>query len=257
MRSAAAIIIIFTFTLLKSSYSQVNTEKFRKESEKPGFSGNASAAAGLASGNSEFVKVNSGLRLDYSGKGYTFFLVGNYDFQEANNDKVVNKGFAHLRNIIALSPEFFLELFLQKEFDQFILLKDRNLAGAGLRVDLVRLISDTTSSPAQVFIGSGLMYENEYYDILLSPETNLVRSTNYLTFKWRITGILSFITINYFQFDIERIHDFRFITDTSLSFLIMENLSFDSTASFRFDNEPVPDVKKFDLELMNGITFSF
>ena len=53
-------IIILTFIQFFSPiYSQVNTEKFRKEFKKSGFYGKMSLAAGLAKGNSEFVKVKS------------------------------------------------------------------------------------------------------------------------------------------------------------------------------------------------------
>jgi len=255
--TAGILTILMTILIVNPSYPQVNTEKFRKESEETGFSGNVSLSAGLASGNSDFVKVNSGLRIDYAGNGYAFFVVGNYEFEEANEAKVVHKGFAHLRNIIKLQKEYYLELFVQKEFNEFILLEDRNLAGAGLRINLPELFCDSVSTPFQVFAGIGFMYENEQYNIPSSQETNLVRSTNYLTFKWQINATLSFISINYFQFDINKFHDYRFMTDTSLNFLILKNLSFNSAVSFRHDNEPVPDVKKYDLEFMNGLTFGF
>ena len=236
---------------------QVNTEKFRKENEEEGISGKVTLAAGFASGNSEFVNVKSAARIDYAGKGVDFFLVGNYEFKEAKDEKVVNKGFAHLRSIVTLTPALFLEFFLQKEFNRFILLEDRNLAGSGLRLDVVKLLSNEKDSPVEVFGGGGLMFENERYDISVLPETNLFRSTNYLTVKWQVNDGFSFITINYFQFDIKRIHDYRLVSDTGLNFLITENLSFNSSLSWRFDNEPVENIKNYDLELTSGITFSF
>jgi putative salt-induced outer membrane protein YdiY len=251
------IVILAFIQFFNPVYSQVNTEKFRKEFKESGFYGNVSLAAGLAKGNSEFVKVKSSARIDYAGKIFDSFLVGNYEFQEAKNAKVVNKGFAHLRNIIALSPVFSLELFLQKEFNQFILLEDRNLAGAGLRTGIIELFAEPEDSSLEIYLGTGLLFENEQYDISASPETNLIRSTNYLTLKWIINDIVSFISINYFQFDVEKIHDYRLISDTGLNFLITKNLSFNSSVSYRYDNEPVPDVKNYDLELTNGITFSF
>lgn len=253
--------IVLSFILIQlfltSSYSQVNTEKFRKEFEETGFFGKVALATGFASGNSEFVKAKGASRIDYDGNGVDFFLVGSYEFEEANDAKVVNKGFAHFRSIISLSPKFFLELFLQKEFNQFILLEDRNLAGAGLRADIVKLFSNSIDSPLEIFIGTGIMFENEKHNIPITPITNLFRSTNYLTIKWQINDTFSFIIINYFQFDIERFRDFRLVSDTGLNFLITQNLTFNSSVSYRFDNEPVKDVKNYDLELTNGITFSF
>jgi putative salt-induced outer membrane protein YdiY len=242
---------------LNNISAQVNTEKFRKEFDETGFFGKISLAAGLASGNSEFVNVKSAARVDYAGKGFDFFLVGNYEFQEAKSEKVVNKGFAHLRSIITLTSSLSLEFFLQKEFNRFILLEDRNLAGSGLRLNIVEFLSDKKDSPFEAFAGAGLMFENERYDISTFPETNLFRSTNYFTFKWQVNNGFSFTTINYFQFDVERLHDYRIVSDTGLNFLITENLSFNSSVSWRFDNEPVENIKTYDLELTSGITFSF
>jgi hypothetical protein len=51
-----------------SSFPQVNTEKFRREFDETGIFGKVSLAAGLASGNSEFVNVKSAARIDYAGK---------------------------------------------------------------------------------------------------------------------------------------------------------------------------------------------
>ena len=239
------------------SYSQVNTEKFRKENEEAGISGKVSLAAGFASGNSEYVNVKSGARIDYSVNNFDFFLVGNYEFQEAKEEKVVNKGFAHLRSIIMLTPTLFIEFFLQKEFNQFILLEDRNLAGSGVRLDVINLFSAEKDSLLEIYLGSGFMFENERYNISVSPETNLFRSTNYLTIKWRITNNFSFTTVNYFQFNVKRVHDFRILSDTGLNLSITKNLEFNSSLSWRFDNEPVEGVKKYDVEVTNGLTFSF
>ncbi len=220
-------------------------------------SGKVSLAAGFASGNSEYVNVKSAARIDYGVKNFDFFLVGNYEFQEAKEEKIVNKGFAHLRSIITLTPALFLEFFLQKEFNQFILLEDRNLAGSGLRLDVIKLFSSSEDSLMEIYWGSGLMFENERYNIPVSPETNLFRSTNYLTIKWQITNNFSFTTINYFQFDVKRLHDYRFLSDAGFNFSITEDLAFNSLLSWRYDNEPVEGVKKYDVEVTNGITFSF
>jgi hypothetical protein len=251
------IVILLFIQFFNQAYSQVNTEKFRKDFKESGFYGSVGIAIGLAKGNSEFIKAESSARIDYAGKIFDAFLIGNYEFQEANDAKVVNKGFAHLRNIVALSSLFSLEFFLQKEFNQFILLEDRNLAGGGLRTSLVKLFTESENYPLEIYLGSGLMFENEKYNDSGSSKTNLIRSTNYLTFKWIINDVVSLISVNYFQFDLKRIHDYRLISDTGLNFLITENLFYNSTVTYRFDNEPVRDVKNFDIELTNGITFSF
>jgi putative salt-induced outer membrane protein YdiY len=253
--------LFYLFILFILFYSnitaQVNTEKLRKELDETGIFGNVSLAGSITSGNSEFVSVKAGMRIDYANESNDLFLVSSYEFKEGNESKIVNKGFAHLRNVLSLTPDLFLEIFIQKEFNEFILLKDRNLAGSGLRLDLTGLLGGETETDLKIYFSPGLMFENEKYKTEPQLKTDIFRSTNYLTLNWRVNEVINFISISYFQFDVERIKDHRFITDAGLNFSITENLVFTSAVVYRYDNEPVENVKNFDFELSNGIIFSF
>lgn len=238
-------------------FPQVNTEKLRKDFDETGFFGNVSLAGSITSGNSEFVSVKGGMRVDYASEKNDLFSVSNYEFKEGNESKIVNKGFAHLRNVFSMTSNLFLEVFVQKEFNEFILLKDRNLTGSGLRLDLSGLITGETETDLKLYFGPGLMFENEKYKTEPQLKTDIFRSTNYLTLNWRMNELINFISISYFQFDVERIKDHRIITDAGLNFSITKNLVFTSAITYRYNNVPVENVKNFDLELTNGVTFSF
>ncbi len=196
------------------------------------------------------------MRFDHITEKADYFIAGNYEFKEGNEKKIVNKGFAHLRAIVELSSLFDIEFFAQKEFNQFILLNDRNLAGSGLRTNLLNF--ETKQSSLQLFLGTGAMYEREEYNTKPGVSVaNILRSTNYLTVDWRINKLVDFLLISYFQFDVKFIKDRRMLADASLNFRITDGLTFSASFNYRHDNQPAQSVKKYDLELVNGISYSF
>lgn len=252
-------IILFFLLLSSISAAQVNTERLRKNIEDEGWSGNVNLALGLTKGNSEFVNVKNDFRIDYATGLSDYFLAANYEFKQGTEKKIVNKGFAHLRAILPLSNKIFFELFTQKEFNEFILLKDRNIIGSGLRFNLTKLFSNGggKSQSFKIYLGSGVMFENEVYKTLPETETSLFRSTNYLTMNWDIADNIKLLLIGYFQSSLERISDHRYILDSQLSFKITDALSFLTELNYRFDNEPLKSIKKYDLNLNNGISYQF
>ena len=116
---------------------------------------------------------------------------------------------------------------------------------------------DSTSS-FKIFLGIGAMYENEVYNAKPGTITkDLIRSTNYVDIYWRINDIINFSLVNYYQPYVKDISNYRFLTDASVQFKISSNLTFSVHLLNRYDNIPVTEVKKDDLELRNGITVGF
>jgi hypothetical protein len=159
--------------------------------------------------------------------------------------------------VYALDSTCKLETFGQKEFNDFIRLKDRNLIGGGVRISLLNRVPDEDEA-LSLHIGIGGMFENEVENNDSGEiRTNLVRSTNYLSFRWKIKRDLAFGAIGYYQVALAEAADFRVLGDASLQFGITEALSFTAGLHLRYDNEPPPDVERHDLELKNGIVVTF
>jgi putative salt-induced outer membrane protein YdiY len=249
--------IIVLFNCL--TQAQINTEKLRKEPIQPGFSGNAGMEFGLNAGNSNYLSLDGNLRLDYLINNLDFFLVSNYEYKEGNDQKILDQGFTHLRCDIALSQKTFLEFFTQKEFNDFISLKDRNLAGSGFRINILNKTSKSkNASTINIFLGVGAMFENEVYSNQPVKITkNLIRSTNYLDFYWQPDTLIKFSLVNYFQPYAGSIKNYRWLADAKLNFSISRSFSFVTHFTLRYDNQPVTKIKKYDLELTNGITVQF
>ena len=88
-------------------------------------------------------------------------------------------------------------------------------------------------------------------------EETQLRSTNYISVNWKENERFHLIAIAYFQQSLERGTDYRVLSDTSLIFKLTDNVVFRVSLNYRLDNEPPVDVKKYDLELSNGLNLMF
>lgn len=246
--------------LVPAGYAQVNTEVYKSALCEQGFHGALDLAINLKSGNSNYINVAPGMRLNYSGSGFCTFFIANYEFKQgAENKKIVNKGFGHLRHIHKLNHFLDLELFVQKEFDNFKLLRDRTLGGAGVRFTIAyQEPVDDEVEGFHLYVGLGAMMEHEEHDIApLDEVTNLLRSTNYLNFQWLLSDDVFLSWITYIQPVFNDLDDYRLLSEAAILFDVTEHFAFRIIGSYYFDNDPVPGIENYDLEIKNGISISF
>lgn len=255
MRTIFAAAAIITSLLSTAARSQVNTESLRRDELAPGIYNKLSVNVDFAAGNRDYVGLGGRYRLDVVGQNLYAFLVSRYDRRTNDGEIDLNEGFAHARLIYLIDSTFRPEIFVQKEFNDFILLRDRSLAGGGLRVQA--LSARDSSLRLVVHVGAGLMYEAERISSEPEQRTQLVRSTNYVSAFVRAGTTLSFNITGYYQTAVEHMQDFRILTEGEASFAISDVLAFTVGARYRYDNEPPPEVRKFDLRLTNGLTVAF
>ena len=244
--------ILFNFNFI---HSQVNTEVLRRSDLAPGLHNIAQLDFGMVSGNSEFLRLKTSFRSDYVSKKYYSFGVIQYQRGTKSQKKFINKGFIHLRSIRRLSDNFSGEVFVQKEFDDFILLRDRQLIGLGLRTSIFQ--ADSTNQKVRLSLGNGAMWEKEKLSTTPISLTKIIRSTNYLSLQTRLNDLVNFNFVGYYQASLERWRDYRVLVQSSLGFNLTKSFMFQTNFNLRFDNEPPGSIKKCDLELTNGVKFSF
>ena len=258
MKNLLFIILTFISTFNNETRAQVNTESMRKENLAKPFGVSLNFDGTLVKGNSNYSKLKTGLRIDFKKNNTYIFTVGEYQLGLKDDSRFIQKGFGHLRGIRNLHRRIGIELFCQKEFNEFISLKDRNLVGGGLRTGL--LLPDSTRTimkDISIQMGNGIMWENEVIDATPEIETNIARSTNYLSLLWEIDKRLMLNMVVYCQFDVADFSDYRVLTQNTLSFNVTENVTFRSGFNLRYDNEPPATIKNYDLELNNGFGISF
>lgn len=261
MRFRAATFVLLLTSLLAAGTvpvrSQVNTEKLRRSDSTTGVFFTTSLSLGIVRGNSEYVSVSGGARLDWNRRGNDNFIVADYQFKESQKGKIANKGFVHLRSIWELSALLSLEGFTQAQFNEFISLKNRDLIGAGARLHLLEATTEEDHDSFSLFCGIGAMFEHEQYDT--RPEDtrfNRIRSTNYLTLNWLPKDGVSWSLVTYVQPLIAEPEDYRVTAESSLEFALTEHFGFHVNASWRYHSRPVLAIKRYDLEIRNGITVS-
>lgn len=250
------LLFIILFFLPFSLKGQINTEFLRKNYSSYGLFNQISLSTDIDDGNSKDFTLSVGGRSDFVQNNYHTFLLVNFKYKEAKKKISSKKGFAHFRFIYIPKNLISPEIFLQKDFDHGIDLTDRNLCGTGLRLNIIK--SETTDSLKFIDLdfGIGLMFENENY-INPSERTNFFRSTNYLSITLKINQLINLICAAYFQPNISKINDFRFLCNSILEFKITKLLSFFTNFYYRFDNDPRLNYVKYDLELINGLSINF
>ena len=237
--------------------AQINTEAMRSENVTDGFINKVNVDFGIEKADAEVIELAATYRVDYfNPTGLHIFFILNYENgyeQEKGLEKnqVVNKGFGHLRMTKMISSKLFFEVFTQFGFNDFLLMKDRKLAGSGLRYKMV------SNDRMNTFLGIGLMQENEIYDIVNEPEKKLLRSTNYLRWNIIIAENTKLYNTVYYQFSSSDINDYRLLYDGSIDFSVNENLSFFIELNYRYDNDPHGNMGKSYIQLNNGIEFTF
>ncbi len=236
-----------------SLFAQVNTERLRRSHDKTGYMTSLGLDFNVLSGNSEKFEVAPNARLDYVSDYWNWFVVGNYKYGESAHQTFANKGFLHWRINAPLDlSDMSWEFFVQREFDEFRRITDRALIGAGLRIPFMTF--GPNGDNGKMYWGSGLMSEHEAYQS--APYVDRLRWTNYLSCSYRNKGF-SFVTIGYVQPDLGDFGDVRILSDTSIAVDIVSQLSWRFGIKAAYSSRPQASVKSYDLDIHNGIAWSF
>ena len=242
--------LILLFLLVSTPLmALVNTEIYRRHDQQDGFTSRFDVNANFFTGNSNYSDTNGRLRTDYYSEENQGFAVLNLEQQTNDEGRFVNNGFAHIRGILKDTETASTEVFFQKEFDEFLLLRSRLVFGGGRRYE--HLSTDTFKS----HFGIGTMWEEEI--IRNNSDKTLVRASTYYTLKYIKPNSYTVRSTSYFQPHIGRLNDFRFLTDTSLSIEITKSIEFVTKLSLRYDSLPPNGLHSSDLELSNGLSFKF
>jgi putative salt-induced outer membrane protein YdiY len=256
-KASQGFVVVLMLCYCMQAQGQINTEKLRRSDSLRGAFFSSGLSFGLVRGNSEFVSLSGDVRGDYVGARSRHFMVFSYAFKEAAAGKIANKGFLHGRTIWQTGAALAIEGFAQAEFDEFLSLKNRDLLGAGIRWRALSINSANNAERLRVHLGIGAMYEHEEYDT--SPtdvRLDHLRSTNYLTLQWTPSDVATVTWVSYAQPLFENPEDLRLTAETSVEWRIASSLSFSVSMSWRYHSRPMTDVKRYDLEITNGIRFA-
>ena len=255
-----AVGLICVFVLTVSVQAQVNIETLRRLDSKPGWYNDITLSLTYQSGNTDLLRFKSSLRSDYWFNKYHTFGIATLQQGKQGGKLYTDKGFIHLRGARSIIEYLGVEIFLQKQFNDSILLRDRNLAGGGMRISVLKQRTITKNDMGlNLYLGIGTMWENEtindkeYGEI----DTNIIRSTNYVSGIWRIDKRFTLIVTGYYQPYLQHFSDFRVLSESRFEFRATERVSFNFRLNFRYDSEPPTGIEAHDLEIVNGLSYKF
>ena len=233
------------FICLSTASSQVNTEALWGDNQLSGIQHNVEIDLAYISGNTELFNLNGLYRADYVAKSdWSGFFIWKYDraFEKSSED-FSYKGFGHLRIAKPIKSNTHIEGFIQKEFNHFINMENRELFGFGIRLKPYK----------KIFLGTGFMTEMEKYQNL-PKEQNFIKSTNYLNYSIIILKIFELQNIMYYQFKLKKLNDYRILWDGKFSIIGLKGISFHLNCHYRYDKNSVnPNYFEFS----NGLGLQF
>jgi hypothetical protein len=168
----------------------------------------------------------------------------------AGDEDFVNNGFQHLRFNHLLTERFIIEAFTQAQFNELLKVKNRDLAGTGIRTKIVR------SKKFNFY--SGFLYMYEYEEI---KGENIIhrdhRMSDYLAIGLYLNETFSFESTTYYQPLLKNFADYRISSENSLNFTITKDLQFHVAFSILYDTRQPEDVPGTAYELTNSLSYNF
>ena len=243
-----SLMIILSFYITSFSYGQINTESMRDNNRILGLHHKLNMSFSYISGNSEFIMFHGNYRLDYHSKQkWHGFVIINHDRAHEKSEKEFNnRGFAHLRALHHWKPKIHLESFLQKEFNHFLNLENRELLGFGMRMHPMN----------ELYVGIGLMNEVELYQFSPKEHVNL-KSTNYINHSFKMNEMIDIQNVLYYQFISANIEHYRILWDGNLNIKASNSISFHMNLNYRYDISDINPTGDSYFEITNGLGFSF
>ncbi|WP_114752654.1 DUF481 domain-containing protein [Pleomorphovibrio marinus] len=188
---------------------------------------------------------------------HAYVLVSKLDYLRINENDFLNFGFAHMRMNLFRDKKVNYEIFTQYSFDNFRGLDPRLLAGGSFRINLI------DNQKTRLILGLGGFYEWEtwrhpYEEQIV--EIDLVKSSNYLSFRATLNEYVDINTVNYYQVGYDpMISDFRhrISSSTVLNTKISDWLSFTNTFEINYENRPVVPITNLIFSFRTGLSFDF
>lgn len=237
--------------------AQVNIftgETMKQMQLEPGWYNSISLDSRYLAGNTELLTLRTRCRTDYLAKTYHGFVLGSLQLGRKSGTFFTNKGMAHGRIIRKVTRHVALEVFVQKQFNTLILLRDRNLAGGGARFAVM------PSNPwLNLYLGIGAMWEHERLNDAKAGELNtrIVRATNYINWSGQLNERVTTSATGYYQVHVNSVADYRLLFEGNITFRLTTRLAFPLRLNLRYDGAPPAGVERYDVEIFNGLRYTF
>jgi len=180
-----------------------------------------------------------------------YLFLGNYRLIDSKEGNLQNSWFLHTRFNYKFNSQFRVEAFLQGQYNQLLVVEQRNLVGAGLRMKWIENESFTG------YLGNSYMYEVEYSDGAGTTGYNH-RNSTYLSLSY-LSKSKGFSITNtvYYQPLYKNLKDYRILEQFRLDIPLVEWLKVFTIYDYYFDSKTPLNTTEYTSQLQIGVGFSF
>lgn len=251
--------LVLFLTLLSYSFGLVSIRPAEVGEQKDSIEGKLYLALSNQRGVSDTDSYKGTFKLSYD-SNTTYLIWGELAgaYAKANGVKNTQNLYLHLRYIHNItSKEFVYELFTQIQDNKFKEIKNRSLAGVGLRAKFLKnFIKDL-----DFFAGFGGFYEYiDYLDTKKDPVERNLRANLYLAvnFPFEKLNDKSKLTFtSYYQPRVDKVDDFISYSGFNLKVLIYKQLFYSLILRYEYDSKPAYKVNKNNFYQESAIIFEF
>ncbi|MCF7797821.1 MAG: DUF481 domain-containing protein [Lentisphaeria bacterium] len=251
MRISRLVITLLLLLILEVPllFGQINTEKLRQSEWDEGWNVRLGLDLSFRRGNVE--------KSDYLLDGVLGWRKGNHlvfgkilgEFEDAAGSQIYNAAFAHMRYNLHLKTPITPEIFTQYQFDKSLKLNTRILIGSGIRLE------GNVAKNLYMAFGTGYMWEQENYEQDISLTTP--RWTNYLVVNWDPEFPVSISNTLYAQPAFDEFGFIRILDEGVLRVDLSRHIVLRMTLNYRYDSDPLFQLRKYDISLTNGLEVHF
>ena len=242
------------FTLATPSHAFVNIERLRWAGGDQGFSGLVDFGLDLKRGNSQITDLFGSSTAGYRSGANLIFLIAEGEYGDRAGTRYLNNAMAHLRYNRTLGGPWVAEVYSQLEEDEFRLLLNRTLFGAGMRW------SGAGEGGFNNAFGLSLFGESLRYDLAAGNPNRTdeaFRLSGYAVLEWAFSQTATLDLVAYLQPRLDNWEDLRGTSEGALRVVLTERLSLTVAINLAYDSDPVGKVEPYDLSLTNTLSFSF
>ncbi|WP_297442758.1 DUF481 domain-containing protein [Sulfurimonas sp.] len=221
--------------------------------EKPGVSGALKGSFETQRGNARTDNYSASAKVQYdNNSSYVMWTEVAFNYGKSSGIVNTNNSFTHLRYIhTTYVEELNWESFLQSQTNEFTNVKDRYLAGVGLRYFINK------SQYGKVYVGLGTFYEFLSYTTQIDPVEHNNRLNAYISYSKELGENTKLTYLVYIQPSYADFSDYVLKNAFELKIRIYEKLYLNFTISYNEDTKPAIGIKRTDAHQKTSFLYEF
>ncbi len=251
------IITLLLISIHSLGFAIINFQEHMLD-EKDGFKLGANGSFRQTETLTKFIVYGVDGFIRFKSNNHFILAVGSYHFGESTvrglTRRAINNNSFHLRYKYQLTSWLGLEIFSQREFNEFLRFENRFLLGVGPRFTIIK------SDKVNLNIGTAYMYEfNEFVSDTAfqtfsdsGKKTNTHRSSSYLSIHVGLASNLKLFSSLFYQPAFKDFSNYRLLFDNSLFVMISKIVFLKISYILTYDSIPPETVANKSIRFFIG-----